>query len=257
MTTNPSRSQRDPYIGRPLTRCRPMPKTHKVDPERAREHIAHLVDLGMTRCMIARSAGLSERPILDIVRGRPTYILAQTERMILAVSPRPNPQQALVLSYGASRRIEGLSVMGWSLRELAAHANVQYGTIQRPRVATKIQWRVHGLIADLYDELSHVRHDNPRTLAWARESGFVHPMLWDDIDDYYEVPVEPAASKIPDEIVIQRLADGFAVDRATQVERAAAVQILTAQGLSSAEIAERMRVSQRQVVRDRGMAVAS
>ena len=257
MSTNPSRSQREPYIGRPRTRCRPMPKAQKVDPEQAREHINHLAELGMTWCMIARGAGLSERPILDIVRRRPSHILAQTERMILAVSPRPNPQQALVLSYGARRRIEGLSIMGWSLRELAAHANVQYGTIQRPRVATKIQWRVHGLIADLYDEVSHIRHDNPRTLAWAQTNGFVHPMLWDDIDDYYEVPTEPKDSKTPDEVVVQRLADGFAVERATQVERAAAVQILTRRGLSSTEIAYRLSVSQRQVVRDRGMAVAS
>ncbi|WP_032402453.1 hypothetical protein [Rhodococcoides fascians] len=234
-----------------------MPKAHKVGLEPAREHIIHLSDLGMTRCMIARGAGLSERPILDIVRRRPSYILAQTQQMILAVSPRPNPQQALVLSYGARRRIEGLAVMGWSIREIARRENVQDMTVKRPRSAPRIQWRVHTLIADVYEELSHIRCDNTRTILWAQANGFVHPMLWDDIDDYYEVPVEPVDTKIPDEIVIQRLADGRAVDRVSKVERAAAVQILTDRGLSSAEIAGRMRVSQRQVVRDRGLAVAS
>ncbi|MDV8022309.1 hypothetical protein [Rhodococcus sp. IEGM 1330] len=207
--------------------------------------------------MISRAAGLSQMPAHEVLSDTRQTMLEPAARALLAVTPRPNAQQALVLSYGARRRLEGLAVMGWSIREIARRANVQDMTVKRPRSAPRVQWRVHTLIADVYEELSHIRRDNTRTVLWAEANGFVHPMLWDDIDDYYEVPVEPVDSKIPDEIVIQRLADGRAVDRASKAERAAAVQILTDRGLSSAAIAERMRVSQRQVVRDRGMAVAS
>lgn len=257
MKTPRSHRRRDPYIGHPLTRFRPMgSRSGEVDPEPTRRHVQHLLNIGMTVNMIARAAGLSPRTVSFLLNGTSASLFAPTSRSLLDVTPRPNSQQAIVLSYGARRRMEGLAMMGWPLRDLARHADVQIITLCRPRLHDRIQWRTHNTITKLYEDLSHIRSANPRTIAWAQSEGFVHPMLWDDIDDFYEAPSAPEDSGIPDEIVVQRIVAGRRNVVATRAERIEAVRILTARGMSADEIGDWIAISQRQVVRDRGLAVA-
>ncbi|NIL77667.1 hypothetical protein [Rhodococcus sp. B10] len=250
------RPDRGPYIGQPVTRIPQMPKTAKVPAEVVMPHLQHLLSIGMTPCMIARAAGVSAGPLYKILAGQ-TVALKPTVDALLAVSPRPHPQQANVLAYAARRRLEGLAVMGWPGRAISAQSGLNLPSLHRVHAGSVLSLRTHVAVLDVFDRISHIRRGDIRTTKWAQRRGFVHPMLWDDIDDFYEVPAAPDDSGIPDPVVVERLVDGRRVD-ATRAERREAWRLLSVQGLPANEIAGRLSISKRTVERYKSeMAVAS
>ena len=63
---------REPYIGPPVTRFRVMGRDMKVDAAPVRDHVQSLFDSGMTRNMVARAAGLSNRALYNLMTLRPS-----------------------------------------------------------------------------------------------------------------------------------------------------------------------------------------
>lgn len=246
---------KEAYIGAPLTRFAPMPRSATVDPTPVRRHVQSLLDSGMTYNMIARAAGVSARVVVDLVEARTRHILMPSAEALLTTTQRPTHQQALVLSYGVRRRLEALAVMGWPAREIARECGRDdYSLITRIRVTTRVQWPIHQMVSDCYQRISHVQLGDPRTSRWAIRQGFIHPFMWDDIDDYFEVPGSAPVDVGVDEVLVQRVIDGTWVGEIPALERRVAFEKLHARGLSAPEIAERLHVTQRTIERLRAAA---
>lgn len=184
-------SHRDAYIGRPLSRLASPNGGIKIDSADVRSHLESLLAIDMTPNMIARAAGVSGDTVLSIVRQEWSTVRPSVADALMQVTPRPSRHQVLVLSYGARRRVEGLSVMGWSIRRLREESGLGYETLRSTRNSSQIRWRVHETVVELFDRLGHVDGGDIRTKSWAERQGFVHPMLWDDIDEWSAKPAAP------------------------------------------------------------------
>lgn len=234
-----------PNIGAPRTRYRSMARAELVDATPAREHIAGLIDVGMTVRMIARGAGISDYPVRTLIAGTTRELRRPCSDALRSVTPRPHPQQAEVLPFGARRRIEALAVVGWSQQAVAEGAGILERTVQRIASGTtpRILWSTHAAIAAVYDGATISPTDGAaRARARARRLGFIHPALWDDIDNLYEVP----------DLSMLR-GPGACPDPELRERRIAAVAELTRTGLSETAIAGRLGVTARTVARDRAV----
>lgn len=242
---------REPYIGPPVTRFRVMGRDVKVDAAPVRNHVQSLFDSGMTRNMVARAAGLSNRALYNLMTLRPDTALLPAANALLSVSQRPSHHQAIVLAYGLRRRVEALAAMGWDVKSVAAECGVPFpSALHRARDSVRVTWSMHAAVAAGYERISHIRRDDNRTLMRAARRGYLSPLMWDDIDDYFEVPsVEPVAEPVVDEIVVQRVVDDRWAGAVPPAERAAAFEKLQSRGFSAVEISERLNVSTKTVER--------
>jgi len=182
---------REPYIGYVVSR---LPDTSRdlTDLAPVAAHLDYLVSIGMNPTMIARSAGVTLRTVQRVLAREYAHTRRSHGAALLAVTPRPHRQQALVLSYGVVRRLEGLAVMGWSGRVIGEKAGITHRCLLSMRnEGAACTWNVHVQMDAAYQRLSHLDGGNTRTKRWAAAQGFTHPMLWDDIDDYDEVPSVP------------------------------------------------------------------
>lgn len=239
---------RTPYIGQPFTRFPNMPKAVKVEASAVLPHLTHLMSLGMSPCMIARAAGVSSGPLYKILAGNQDMILKPTVDALLSVTPRPHPQQANVLAFAARRRLAGLAVMGWPNRAIASEAGLHLSSISRVHGNTCISLQIHTDVVTVYERISHVRRGDPRAMNWARRKGAVHPMLWDDIDDFYEVPTVPSDSGLPDLVAVERLVSGRAV-AATAADKRVAFERLIRRGVSVNAAAVQLGINYQTAVR--------
>lgn len=182
---------REPYIGHVLTRRKPSSrKAHdRTDSAPVKAHIESLLAIGMTRSMIARGAGVSNRYIDNTLSELNQTTLKPYASAVLSLTPRPNKQQALVMAYPSRRRLEGLAVQGWSFPAVSREANIRAEHLRNIRVALRVSWNIHTAIAGAYERLHMRDGGNPQTKAWATREGFVHPLDWDDIDEYEATPL--------------------------------------------------------------------
>lgn len=253
--TAPTLRRRDPYIGRPVTRLTLGPLTDMVPVAPVLEHISTLKAIGMRTNMIARAAGVSDETLRLMMAGSLSTTRRHYADAILSVDGRPTKHQALVLGIGTRRRLQGLAVTGWSLDVLGERLSANRSRMSKMRGSQIVTWGLHERVRAVFESLGP-DGGSASARRHAVSRGWVHPLLWDDIDDPFETPREVVDSGLPDEIVVQRLVDGRHDVIATKAERTEAVHILTARGMSIVEISERIAVSQRQVERARALAVA-
>jgi DNA-binding CsgD family transcriptional regulator len=221
--------------------------------DRARTHVLDLLALGLTPEAIARSAGISRGVIDRLAADEQRLIDRRIEAAILTVSWRPHPRQAVCLAIGARRRARALARIGWPLTWQGEQIGIQ-GTNYASQIAkTRISYRTWAAIRDLYEQLQMTPGPSTKAARVAELNGWPAPLEWDDvaIDDPTAGPAAPEhASDDLDPVVVQRLLDGFDV-RATRAERAEAIRQLASRGLSDADIAARVRVTVRTVLRIR------
>lgn len=204
------------------------------------EHIQSLRELGLPYASIARDAGVQLTTVYRMGRNPSTHI--KIANAVTAVTHQPNPRQQSVLAIGALRRVRALAAIGWSHRIVAEHANVPVSTVLQLHATATVSWPVWSAIRDTYETLSAT----PATIGRpsrcrgeALRKGWPAPLDWEDhdIDDpRVMVAAQPWQPKTMQDLIAER--------RARVVE-------LTEAGLSSAEIADRLGVTQRTVVRDR------
>lgn len=243
------------YIGAPLTRFPVMGRDAKVDATPVRDHVQSLFDSGMTINMVARGAGLSNWTLYNLMTLRSETTLLPVANALVSVSQRPSHHQAVVLSYGLRRRVEALAAMGWDVKAVAAECGLPVSSsLHRARDHVRTKWSMHEAVAAGYERISHVRRDDNRTLMRAARRGYLSPLMWDDIDDYFEVPGSAPVDVGVDEVLVQRVIDGTWVGEIPSLERRAAFEKLHARGLSAPEIAERLHVTQRTIERLRAAA---
>lgn len=217
-----------------------------VDAAEVRAHLDHLISVGMTVLGIARAAGLSDRTVMG-VRKR-IWVQGPTAAALLAVKPeptQPSPPAGMVWVVGASRRVQGLSWMGWSLQEQADRVGMylqQVWQISRSRqsmitVATDRTFR------GLFEQLSATRGPSTRSHNAAVRSGWVPPLAWDDIDDPDEVPnLDGDGDPDIDMVAVSRALEGGRVTL-SPLEQAEALRVGVARGEPLTQVADRLGLS--------------
>lgn len=167
----------------------------------------------------------------------------------------------VISSLGTARRLQALAVAGHSLRAVAIHLGVPHGnvySIRAPRYDTILAGQAQQ-IAELYDRLITVPPQGTsvkRTQTYAQKHKWAPAAAWDNIDDPDEKPKHKLKDdpNMIDELELERLLAGLLPPEPTR-KRArlndAAVQILDQKGLSAPQIAARLKISERCVVRVR------
>lgn len=179
---------------------------------------------------------------------------------ILAVKPDIDTLQggASVPSRGTVRRLQALIARGWSQSKLATRLGVNptnFGSmLQRDRVLVSTHRAVVALFDELWDQVPpHVEWRDKiaytRTLKFAKTRRWLPPLAWDDIDNDLEPPVPDDIGGI-DEMAVELAVSGEKV-RLTGAERREAITRLCAVKLSDGQIAERLHIADRTVLRIR------
>jgi hypothetical protein len=226
------------------TRYAGMPGYLPVDSVRA--HLQHLVDdLGLPCASIARDTGLCGPAVVDIYLGTFPTVRIRAADALHKASFRPNERQGRVLGIGAARRLHALHRIGWPFNELAARCGLSIDRVQvlarrTPRI---IPWPVWKAIYDIYTQLSGTPGPSERARLYGARRHWPSTLDWEDLDiDDPRVEVTPCTAEPPPALGKAEAADA----------RAAEVQELTRKRLSAREIADRMGIDKRTVVRLRG-----
>ncbi|MBX4168080.1 hypothetical protein K3M35_05285 [Rhodococcus sp. DMU2021] len=221
-----------------------------VDPAPAREYVRKFRDIGMSWKTIADLTGVTHTQLKELAQGRTTKIRRDNAEKILNTRlPASRYEVAvnndLVPAIGATRRLQALMANGWAQTYLAERLGITNSRIselvhsQRECVTAE---RYHA-IRQLFDELQL----SLGTCTYARNLGIKHgwalPLEWDEelIDDPAAEPVRARRRKKDDVL-------------GPKLERIEKVRELTAKGLTTRQIADQLKVTPRQIVRDRSAA---
>lgn len=210
------------------------------------EQIEWLRSIGHTDESIAAAAGLPQKTVWDY-RHR-TWETAHIDRAarVMAVSHVPVPAQAglLVPAVGAHRRILALTAAGWRHADIGTATGHTDGWSAGMLKYTSIRYENWSAIRDVYEQLSPSL--GPSTVTARRAVGHLLPMEWEgyDIDDPRVTPPRT------------RRRAAASSDREVRETRISSTIELTDMGLSAEQIATRLGISSRQVLRYRQLAAA-
>lgn len=227
-----------------------------VDAEPIRDHILALRAAGISNKRLRQLCGVSHNTIQVIITGRPErgtgptkQVWRRTAEKLLAVPIPEVPHRVAadgrkVPAIGTRRRLQALVAAGYSRRYLCSRFGMDVTNGCR-------LWRdQHDLVLaataraveTLFTELQITAGPSSRARNEGRRRKWPLPLDWDEdnIDD-------PAATVVPSWTVRDRRAEQLEYI----AERREEVQRLTDLGMSASEIAERLGISTRQVVRDR------
>lgn len=109
---------------------------------------------------------------------------------------------------GTRRRLQALSVLGWSMRALSEQCSVSRLTLVEllSGKTTSVFRRTAAAVATTFDELWNVPATGPQaaqTRSRALAKGWAPPMAWDEIDDPRDVPAgeyKPRKRRSSDEV---------------------------------------------------------
>lgn len=185
----------------------------------AREHIEYLrthPQGGISMQQIADQAGVSLCVISETSRGsrvnrvtrlhEPTTTMrAYTSRAILGVrySGVQTPRGASGGNIGTRRRLQGLFVLGFTAREMAAPLDVNRRVVWHYMTAVHVSATTRLKIKAMYEKLEHVDpiehgvlpHVASRSKNMAAKRGWAPPHCWDEdtIDDPAAIPEHTGA----------------------------------------------------------------
>jgi hypothetical protein len=157
----------------------------RQDSTAAREHVAHLVAMGLTPEAIARAARVNPGIVGALHKGRRPQMDYRTAAALLAVTHHPHPNQAVCLTVGAARRAYALAAMGWPLAWLSRNLGVRPHNLSRMLKQPRISYRYWVAIRDLYETHAHLPGPSASARDRARRLAWPPPLAWDDdlIDD--------------------------------------------------------------------------
>lgn len=239
-------------------RDRAAGRTRYVEAEPTRVRLAELAAAHVPIRALSRAAGLSDTGVKAILDGTRSRVQQSTAARVEALSLRTlysSQATGHVPRVGAVRRVQALMAMGWSHHELAAAgvpntARLLSGT---GHLVTLERWRE---VCEVYDRLSMTPGPSPETRGWAKSLGYPPPLAWDDdaIDDPTARPHHQDTSslhaRVVDMVAVRRALDGRnQATGLTAPERSVAVRTMAARGQTDPQIADRLGVSDRTVLR--------
>ena len=231
-----------------------------VDAEPTRTRLAELAAGHVPLRALARASGLSDTAVKAILSGDRARVRRASAEAVAAVSLyRIYTEQAAghLPRVGAVRRVQALMAMGWSHHDLAvAGAPNTAGLLASSgHLVTVGRWRQ---VRDVYDRLSMTPGPSPQTRGWARALGYAPPLAWDEdtIDDPTAsarglVRAGPGA-EVVDMVAVRRTIDAVSTGAAlSSGEQREVVRLMASSGASDAQIARRLGVVDRTVMRMR------
>lgn len=236
-------------LGFPVSRMCRNPRADLVDAAAVRVHIARLESVGMSTAMIARAAGITDTQVSLYKAGQPTTRKAYADA-ILAVDGRPTKHQAYVLGVGSVRRLQGLARLGFTLDQIATEVGMSWSSLSRVRCSDGlVLWETHVAIRDAFDRFG-IEGGSDIARRRAIRRGWVHPMLWNDIDDPFETtPTEdPSDAVMPDPVAVERLIAGLPVSAAA-VDKREAFSVLLSRGMTMSGAATQVGINHQTAVR--------
>lgn len=153
---------------------------------------------GATHYDIAQAAGVDERSIRYIMSAysapcseRGVYI--KTAVKIMNVRSLP-PGHRLVSGVGTQRRVEALSAMGWTRKEVARRADLADSTLHPAKLNKNVWFSTEHAVKSIYEQLRWQSSSGQRaeqTRAIARRLGYAPPWAWKNgtIDDPKKNPL--------------------------------------------------------------------
>lgn len=238
--------------------------------EPVRDHIRTLQASGMTISLIAEECNVTSRHLVAITTTNHAAAQAVTQgrvsasvaRRILAVKPgRRSPQQTIDAG-PTNRRLQALLVAGYTHSMIGAmvgsRAKVIRPKVTQPDVRVEFADRVaraysaHAFTPPRYGT-DAARSHGRRLAAAARTQGWLGPFEWDDIDVGTLLHAPESTDIVIDQVAVDfAIADCLAgisrssvIDSLTREEQDAALAALLVRGVSYAEIAKRLRISDR------------
>ncbi|MFI8206843.1 hypothetical protein [Streptomyces sp. NPDC085937] len=174
-----------------LNVARQLGRAARVDATAAREHL-HKLRVTMSWSQIQATTGCDDRGLQLLISGQRTEINRTTQDKILAVAPGAEPSPGMYIdATGPRRRLQALSAIGYSGRQIAQRIGTAEARIQK--IASGVQPTVrYGLVRrinSLYDQLSQTPapagRSRTRVIRHALDNHYAPPGTWDDdtIDD--------------------------------------------------------------------------
>lgn len=154
--------------------------------DRARAHVADLLDLGLTKEAIARVAGVAPGHVARVLADPDKKLIdRRVEAALLRVTHHPHPAQAVCLAIGARRRAQALAAMGWSISWQAEQLGKRVTNYSTELRHVRISYPTWVAVKDLYDRHSMTHGPFPVAAKRAHTAGWAPPLAWDDetIDD--------------------------------------------------------------------------
>jgi predicted nucleic acid-binding protein len=216
-----------------------------VDASDVRAHLDRLLDAGMNLATIATLSGLAKSTVLGVRKRQ--WVQGPTAEALFAVKPAPIvlPPAGMVSVVGATRRVQALCWMGWSLQAQADRIGmymqqvwqVAHGKQSAVTTTTDATFRA------LFEQLSATRGPSVRAHNAAVRSGWVPPLAWDDIDDPAGVPdLGGDDSDHVDEVAVERAVAGGQVPL-SELELRAVLKASVARGVPVTQLTQRFGVS--------------
>jgi hypothetical protein len=156
---------------------------HLVDADPLREHVAALMDAGMSFKAIALTAGWSSRNALADAMTRKRVMPRTLARVLAVRADSDNRRDAYVDATGSARRLQALAINGWPSRNLAARLGhkdpITIQHVANGKTPT-IRLRTKDAIRALFDELWDQPGPSKRTANIAKAKGWLPALAWDD-----------------------------------------------------------------------------
>lgn len=155
---------------------------------------------------------------------------------------------------GTRRRLQALARIGHPYQAIADELGVVRSCVQQWTSNRRVTRVTAARVVELYEAWSMRPGPSSKSRARAEAAGWPPPLAWDDdsIDDPAARPV--AGTQLVgdvDEVAVARARRGEPVPL-TRAERRAAIAALTAEGLTAAEVAERLGMTKKAVRRRQG-----
>jgi lambda repressor-like predicted transcriptional regulator len=157
-------------------------------PATVAEHIRECLRGGWTQVEIAAHADVSRRTLHSLLKGERPVVHRNTVAAILAL--RPDAPPGRILPTGSMRRIQGLAVAGWPIRQIARDSGL-HEQFLRDLVVGRYR-RIPREHAAAIERVCRARFLTPgpskATRTIAARHGWVPVTAWPDIDDPACVP---------------------------------------------------------------------
>ena len=231
-----------------------------VTADTVREHLRDLLRGEASLRGIAEVSGVPTSVVARISSGQQPTVTRRVNSALMKITPhdltaRPNAA-GFVPKIGAVRRIRALQAIGHCARDIAEATTLTEREVylvvnQAGRWITQARWEA---VAQAYDRLSMTPGHSVKARSIAAAAGYPPPLAWDDdaIDDVHATPAGVSGVDVDndvDEVAVQAVMSGRRPVGLREDERVEALRRLVEHGWSDEQIAERLGVCSRTVLR--------
>ena len=179
-------------LRRRLGKLRRAGRITRVPHERAWQRLDTWLSAGYSPAWIASACGLTVTGVQHLAtrsRGDQGVMSRHNARAILSadITTATTGHGPIV---GATRRLQALGAMGWSMMAVADETGLHFVTlacVQRG-AQKRIGAQLNRGITDVHDRLHMTPGPSVRARNDAHRNGWAPPLAWDDIDDPDETP---------------------------------------------------------------------